>query len=48
MERKNGWQLAEAMGDETPDATQRLLYRRNGMRMRPVIELQAFVIETVW
>jgi SRSO17 transposase len=27
MERKNGWQLAEIMGDETPDRTQRLLYQ---------------------
>jgi SRSO17 transposase len=25
--RKNGWQLAEAMGDAVPDPTQRLLYR---------------------
>ena len=26
VERKNGWQLAEAVGDKRPDATQRLLY----------------------
>jgi SRSO17 transposase len=26
VERKNGWQLAEAVGATTPDATQRLLY----------------------
>ena len=25
--RKNGWQMAEAVGDDTPDATQRLLYQ---------------------
>jgi SRSO17 transposase len=25
--RKNGWQLADAMGDTVPDPTQRLLYR---------------------
>jgi len=25
--RKNGWQLAEVVGDETPDRTQRLLYQ---------------------
>ena len=25
--RKNGWQMAEVMGDQTPDATQRLLYQ---------------------
>ena len=27
IERKNGWQIAEEMGDRTPDRTQRLLYR---------------------
>ena len=27
MPRKNGWQVAEAMGDRIPDATQRLLYQ---------------------
>jgi SRSO17 transposase len=27
MPRKNGWQLAETMGDSIPDATQRLLYQ---------------------
>ena len=27
MPRKNGWQLAEAMGDQVPYPTQRLLYR---------------------
>jgi SRSO17 transposase len=27
VERKNGWQVAEAVGDATPDRTQRLLYR---------------------
>jgi SRSO17 transposase len=27
VERKNGWQLAEEAGDETPDATQHLLGR---------------------
>jgi SRSO17 transposase len=26
VQRKNGWQMAEAIGDKTPDATQRLLY----------------------
>lgn len=26
VERKNSWQIAEAVGDKTPDATQRLLY----------------------
>jgi len=27
IERKNGWQMAEVMGDQTPDATERLLYQ---------------------
>jgi SRSO17 transposase len=27
LPRKNGWQMAEAIGDESPDATQRLLYQ---------------------
>ena len=27
LARKNGWQMAEVMGDRTPDATQRLLYQ---------------------
>ncbi len=27
VERKNGWQLAEVVGDETPDRMQRLLYQ---------------------
>lgn len=27
VERKNSWQVAEAVGDSTPDAMQRLLYR---------------------
>ena len=26
VRRKNGWQLAEVVGDERPDVTQRLLY----------------------
>lgn len=25
--RKNGWQMAEVMGDQAPDATERLLYQ---------------------
>lgn len=29
VERKNSWQLAEQGGDQTPDATQRLLYKAN-------------------
>lgn len=45
VQRKNGWQLAEAAGDETPDKMQRLLYRSDwdvdGVRD----ELQDFVVE---
>ena len=29
VERKNGWQLAEIVGDESPDRMQRLLYQVN-------------------
>ena len=47
VQRKNGWQLAAAAGDETPDKMQRLLYRSDwdvdGVRD----ELQAFVVERV-
>jgi SRSO17 transposase len=45
VERKNGWQMAEASGDKTPDATQRLLYQAkwdaDGARDR----LQQFVVQ---
>ncbi len=27
IKRKNGWQIAEAIGDKVPDPTQRLLYK---------------------
>ena len=27
VQRKNGWQLAEKLGEKTPDATERLLYK---------------------
>ena len=32
--RKNGWQLAEALGDRTPDAMQHLLDRADAGRRR--------------
>ena len=45
VERKNGWQLAEAIGDKTPDATQRLLYSTQWDADVVRDELQRFVIE---
>ncbi len=46
MDRKNGWQLAEAIGDATPDSTQRLLYQANWEADAARDELQQFIIET--
>ena len=46
VDRKNGWQLAEAMGDTTPDSTQRLLYQANWEADAARDELQQFIIET--
>jgi SRSO17 transposase len=45
VERKNGWQLAEAVGDKTPDATQRLLYSSQWDADALRDELQRFVCE---
>lgn len=45
VERKNGWQLAEAIGDKTPDASQRLLYSSKWDADAARDELQSFVIE---
>ena len=45
VERKNGWQLAEAVGDKTPDATQRLLYSTEWDADAVRDEHQRFVIE---
>lgn len=45
VERKNGWQLAEVMGDTTPDATQRLLYQARWDADDARDELERFVIE---
>ena len=45
VERKNGWQLAEAAGDATPDKMQRLL---NAARWDPDEvrdDLRAYVVE---
>jgi SRSO17 transposase len=46
VERKNGWQVAEAVGDTTPDRTQRLLYRVDWDADAARDLLQDFVIET--
>jgi len=45
VERKNSWQLAEAVGDKTPDASQRLLYSSKWDADAVRDELQSFVIE---
>ena len=45
VERKNGWQMAEANGDKTPDATQRLLYQAKWEADAARDRLQQFVIE---
>jgi len=45
--RKNGWQVAEAVGDMTPDRTQRLLYRAQWDADAARDELIAFVVETL-
>lgn len=46
LERKNGWQVAEAVGDATPDRTQRLLYRADWDADAARDLLQDFVRET--
>ncbi len=45
MERKNGWQLAEHVGDATPDGMQRLLsqYRWHADLVRD--DLKSYVVE---
>jgi SRSO17 transposase len=45
IERKNSWQIAEAIGDSIPDAMQRLLYRNNWNADAARDVLQQFVIE---
>jgi SRSO17 transposase len=45
VERKNGWQLAEAMGEADPDGAQRLLYQAVWDADAVRDELQRFVIE---
>ena len=45
--RKNSWQVAEAIGDRTPDATQRLLYKAKWNADAARDRLQQFVVEVV-
>lgn len=44
-ERKNGWQMAEEVGDAAPDKTQRLLYQAKWEADEARDELQAYVKE---
>ena len=46
VDRKNCWQLAEAVGDQTPDAMQRLLYKAKWDADAARDRMQQFVIET--
>jgi SRSO17 transposase len=45
VERKNSWQLAEAVGEAIPDATQRLLYRSHWEADEARDELERYVSE---
>lgn len=45
VERKNSWQLAEVMGDQRPDPTQRLLYRSHWDAEAARDELEKYVSE---
>ena len=47
LSRKNGWQLAEAMGEADPDGAQRLLYQARWDEDAVRDELQRFVMETL-
>jgi len=46
VQRKNTWQIAEAVGDQIPDATQRLLYRVQWDADVARDRLDEFVIDT--
>ncbi len=45
LERKNGWQLAEAAGDATPNATQEFLSRTRWEADLVRDDLRAYVVE---
>ena len=45
LERKNGWQLAEAAGDATPDRMQRLLNNARWDARQVRADLRSYVVE---
>ncbi len=45
--RKNGWQIAEVIGDKTPDSTQRLLYQTKCDADAARDELEQFIVEVL-
>jgi len=45
IERRNGWQLAEAMGDVSPHATQRLLYLAKWSARKACDLLEDYIVE---
>src|ERR1700760_2395755 len=45
VERKNGWQLAEAVGDRPPDGVQDFLHRGQGGGDAGRDDLQAYVVQ---
>jgi SRSO17 transposase len=47
LERKNSWQLAEAVGECLPDATQRLLYRSDWEADAARDVLQQYIVEVL-
>lgn len=47
VDRKNGWRLAEAVGESTPDSTERLLYSAQWDADAARDRLRTFVLETL-
>jgi SRSO17 transposase len=47
VERKNGWQLAEAAGDSSPDRMQRLLNNARWDARELRVDLRAYVVENL-
>lgn len=47
VERKNGWQLAEAAGDSSPDRMQRLLNNARWDAREMRVDLRAYVVENL-
>src|SRR5512141_2234003 len=46
-ERKNGWQVAESIGDGAPDKTQRLLYQAQWDADAARDELRRYIVEAL-